>query len=147
MDNTTCSIALALDVVGTRSAMLAMREAHLGTRRFDEFVQHIGLGEPAVAARLKDLVAAGLLERVPYREPGQRTRHEYQLTAKGRELLPVLTALRQWGDTWQTGPQGPALLTTHRGCGADVHTVLRCDAGHDVGAGELEMQPATPSPR
>lgn len=138
-DNTTCSIALALDVVGTRSAMLAMREALMGTRRFDDFVRRIGQGEPAVAARLKELVAAGLLERVPYQEPGQRTRHEYQLTTKGRELLPVLTALREWGDAWQTGPEGPSLLAKHRGCGADVHTVLRCGAGHDVPAGELEL--------
>jgi DNA-binding HxlR family transcriptional regulator len=142
-DNATCSIALALDVVGTRSAMLAMREAHLGTRRFDEFVRRIGQGEPAVAARLKELVTAGLLERVPYREPGQRTRYEYQLTTKGRELLPVLTALRQWGDAWQTGPAGPSLLATHRGCGADVHAVLRCAAGHDVPDGELEMRATT----
>jgi DNA-binding HxlR family transcriptional regulator len=141
-DNATCSIALALDVVGTRSAMLAMREAHLGTRRFDEFVRRIGLGEPAVAARLKELVAAGLLERVPYREPGQRTRYEYQLTGKGRELLPVLTALRQWGDAWQTGPEGPSLFATHKGCGADVHAVLRCTAGHDVSDEDLAVQPA-----
>src|SRR3954453_20135856 len=95
-----CSIARALEIVGTRTALLIMREAFFGTRRFDDFARRVGIGEPATSARLKELTTAGLLERVPYREPGQRTRFAYQLTEKGRDLLPVLVALRQWGDTW-----------------------------------------------
>ncbi|RZU73550.1 HxlR family transcriptional regulator [Micromonospora kangleipakensis] len=134
-----CSIARAMDIVGSRSAMLIMREALLGTRRFDDFVHRVGLGEPAMAARLKELVAAGLLERVPYREPGQRTRHEYQLTRKGRELLPVITALRNWGDTWAADDAGPPVLSTHRECGHRVRPVLRCELGHDVNEGDVDI--------
>lgn len=134
MDN--CSIARALEVVGTRSALLIMREAFFGTTRFDDFARRVGIGEPATAARLKELTAAGLLERVPYREPGQRTRYGYQLTAMGRDLGPVLTALRQWGDTWAVAGQGPSVVVRHRDCGARVHAVLRCEAGHDVPFGE-----------
>ncbi|WP_446218607.1 winged helix-turn-helix transcriptional regulator [Micromonospora sp. IBHARD004] len=134
-----CSIARAMDIVGSRSAMLIMREALLGTRRFDDFVHRVGLGEPAMAARLKELVAAGLLERVPYREPGQRTRHEYQLTRKGRELLPVITALRNWGDTWAADDTGPPVLVTHRECGHRVRAALRCELGHDVNEGDVDI--------
>ncbi|MFS4092746.1 winged helix-turn-helix transcriptional regulator [Streptomyces sp. AF1A] len=96
-----------MEIVGTRAVLLIMREAFFGTRRFDDFAKRVGIGEPAAAARLKELTAAGLLERVPYREPGQRTRHAYQLTAKGRDFLPVLVALRRWGDAWAAGEQGP----------------------------------------
>ncbi|MBM0224838.1 helix-turn-helix domain-containing protein [Micromonospora sp. ATA51] len=134
-----CSIARAMDIVGSRSAMLTMREALLGTRRFDDFVHRVGLGEPAMAARLKELVVAGLLERVPYREPGQRTRREYQLTRKGRELLPVITALRTWGDTWAADDAGPAVLATHRECGHRVRAALRCELGHDVDEGDVDI--------
>ncbi|PWR09257.1 transcriptional regulator [Micromonospora acroterricola] len=134
-----CSIARAMDIVGSRSTILIMREALLGTRRFDDFVRRVGVGEPAMAARLKDLVTAGVLERIPYREPGQRTRHEYQLTRKGRELLPVITALRNWGDTWAADDAGPSVLATHRDCGHPVHAVLRCGAGHEVGDGEIDI--------
>ncbi|SCE82102.1 transcriptional regulator, HxlR family [Micromonospora coriariae] len=134
-----CSVARAMDIVGSRSTMLIMREALLGTRRFDDFVRRVGVGEPAMAARLKELVAAGLLERIPYREPGQRTRHEYQLTPKGRELLPVVTALRNWGDTWAADDTGPGLLVTHRGCGKPIRAVLRCEAGHDVKENETDI--------
>ncbi|MGW2858045.1 winged helix-turn-helix transcriptional regulator, partial [Streptomyces sp. NPDC001215] len=77
---TNCSIARALEIVGTKSALLIMREAFFGTRRFDDFAKRVGIGEPATSARLKELTAAGLLERVPYREPGQRTRYAYQMT-------------------------------------------------------------------
>ena len=49
---------------------------------------------------MKELVDDGLLERAPYREPGQRTRHGYRLTEKGADLLPVLVSLKQWGDRW-----------------------------------------------
>ncbi|WP_319461999.1 helix-turn-helix domain-containing protein [Micromonospora sp. RTP1Z1] len=134
-----CSIARAMDIVGSRSAMLIMREALLGTRRFDDFVHRVGLGEPAMAARLKELLAAGLLERIPYREPGQRTRHEYQLTRKGRELLPVITALRNWGDTWAADDAGPPVLATHRECGHRVRAALRCELGHDVDEGDVDI--------
>src|SRR3954451_2269108 len=105
----TCSVARALDALGAKSSVLVLREAFFGTRRFDDFARRVGLGEPATAVRLKELVAAGLLERVPYREPGQRTRYEYQLTRKGEELLPVVTALREWGDAWAADEAGPAL--------------------------------------
>ncbi|MBV9362776.1 MAG: helix-turn-helix transcriptional regulator, partial [Solirubrobacterales bacterium] len=87
-----CTIAKALEVVSTRSALLIMREAFYGTSRFDDFSERVGLSEPATAARLHELVDEGLLEREDYREPGQRTRQQYRLTPKGADLFPVLAA-------------------------------------------------------
>src|ERR1700727_3557515 len=78
-----CTIAKALDVIPTRSSFLLLREAFYGTTRFDDFAQRVGLSEPATAARLRELVDNGLLEREDYREPGQRTRQQYVLTEKG----------------------------------------------------------------
>lgn len=127
-----CSIARTVDLLGSRSVLLVLREAFLGTRRFDDFSRRVGLGEPATAARLRELTEAGVFERVPYREPGQRTRYEYRLTEKGRDLLPVITALRQWGDRWTADEVGPSVLAHHRGCGAPVRTELRCQRGHEV---------------
>lgn len=135
-----CSIARAMEIVGTRSAMLILREAFLGTRRFDDFARRIGIGEPAAAARLKEMVDAGLLEKVPYREPGQRTRSEYRLTPKGSDLYPVITALRQWGDTWAADEHGPSVVAIHRGCGEPVYAALRCAGNHDVPDGEVEIE-------
>lgn len=93
-----CSIDGTMKIVGTRSAMLLIREAHCGTTRFDDFVRRVGITEAVAANRLRELVSAGLLERRPYREAGRRTRHEYVLTEAGLDLQPVLLALMQWGD-------------------------------------------------
>ncbi|MFC0506800.1 winged helix-turn-helix transcriptional regulator [Micromonospora costi] len=138
---TNCSIARTLDVVGNRSTLLLLREASMGTRRFDQFAARVGISEPVAAARLKQLVADGLLERRPYREPGQRTRDEYVLTDKGAQLVPVLVALRQWGDTWAADAAGPSVRVEHHDCGAEVHAVLRCAAGHDVEPDGIDVRP------
>jgi DNA-binding HxlR family transcriptional regulator len=137
-----CSVAAALRVVGTRSALLILREAFYGASRFDEFVGRVGISEPVAAARLGELVAHGLLEREPYQDPGRRTRHGYRLTAKGADLFPVLVALMQWGDRWREGG-GPVELR-HAACGARVGAELRCACGHGVGPADLVLS-ATPA--
>ena len=133
-----CSVAKAIEVVGARSTTLLLREAFYGTTRFDDFAERVGLSESVTAARLRELVDEGLLEREAYREPGQRTRHQYRLTGKGADLLPVLVALMQWGDRWLDDQGGPVELR-HSGCGERVGVELRCAAEHRVDAGELEL--------
>ena len=90
-----CSITRALEVVGTKTAMLILREAMYGTTRFDGFARRVGVSDAVASARLKGLVDAGLLEKAPYQEPGQRTRYEYHLTQKGTDLMPVVFGLMQ----------------------------------------------------
>ena len=132
-----CSVDHALQVVSTRSAMLLMREIFYGVSRFDELTARVGVSEPVAAARLKELVAAGLLDREPYRDPRQRTRYAYRLTEKGADLLPVIVALMRWGDRWAPAEGGGPVELTHRGCGEPVHAELRCAAGHGVTASEI----------
>jgi DNA-binding HxlR family transcriptional regulator len=135
-----CSIGRAIEVVGTRSALLLMREAYYGARRFEQFARRVGISDAVAAVRLRELVQAGLLVREPYREPGKRTREEYVLTKMGRDLLPALLALMQWGDRYLAGPQGPPVEIHHAGCGAQVHVEVRCDAGHKVALEELSVR-------
>ena len=135
-----CSIGRAMEVVGTRSAMLLMREAFYGTRRFDDFAARVGITEAVAAKRLRELVDAGLLQRAPYREPGQRTREEYLLTPMGRDLLPAALALMQWGDTYLADQPGGPLALRHSGCGADAAVEVRCTEGHAVPLEELSVR-------
>ncbi len=130
-----CPIDRTLQVVGSRSAFLLLREAFYGTTRFDDLVRLTGFSEAVTANRLKELVAHGLLERRPYRQPGQRTRHEYVLTERGHDLLPVLIALGQWSLKHSPDKGGPTSLHDH--CGSEVSVVLQCTAGHRVAEDEL----------
>ncbi len=131
-----CTIAQAMDVVGSRSAILLLREAFYGTTRFDDFAARVGISEAVAAARLRELVALGLLDKRPYQSAGQRTRMEYELTQKGADFFPILVSLMQWGDTWLV--PAPVELV-HRGCGAAVRAQLSCREGHHVESGEVEL--------
>jgi DNA-binding HxlR family transcriptional regulator len=137
-----CPIGKALRVVGTRSAMLIMREAYYGTTRFDDFAERVGVTEAVAAARLRELTQAGLLQRQPYREPGQRTRSEYRLTEKGRDLMPVVLGLFEWGAKHVSPGGRPPVRLSHADCGAAVHVAVRCADEHDVPLEQLVVSPA-----
>ena len=117
--------------------MVLLREAYYGAHRFDEFVRRAGFTEAVTAARLRELVEAGLLERLPYRDPGQRRRDEYHLTEMGVDLYPAVLALTRWGDKWLRSDGGPIALT-HAGCGAAIDVDVRCGNGHHVALGEID---------
>lgn len=130
-----CPIDRTLQVLGSRSAFLLLREAFYGATRFDDFVRLTGFTEAVAAKRLKELVEHGLLEKRPYQVPGQRTRHEYVLTERGHDLLPVLVALGEWGRKHSPAKGGPTLL--HDGCDSQVQVALRCADGHLVAEDDL----------
>lgn len=137
-----CSVGRALGVVGEKWTLLVLREAFYGVRRFDDLQAALGCARNVLADRLRTLVEHGVLRREPYRVPGSRVRHEYRLTDKGRDLMPALVALMQWGDRWQGDPPGPPVVVTHRGCGEPVRASLTCAAGH----GDLTARDTLPEP-
>jgi len=137
-----CAIEKTMAVLGTKSAMLIMREAYYGTTRFDDFARRVGITKAATSARLAELVDIGLLQRRPYREPGQRGREEYVLTEAGIEFMPVVWALFEWGRRHLPGRQ--RLRLTHLGCGADAGVQIRCEQGHLVPPDELGMRLVRP---
>jgi DNA-binding HxlR family transcriptional regulator len=132
-----CAIEKTMSLVGTKSAMLLMREAYYGTTRFDDFAKRVGITKAATSARLAELVEAGLLTKQPYQEPGQRSRDEYVLTQAGTDFMPVVWAMFEWG-RHHLGDTG--LRLTHLGCGADATVELRCTEGHQVPPDELGMK-------
>ncbi len=133
-----CAIEKTMSVVGTKSAMLIMREAYYGTTRFDDFARRVGITKAATSARLAELVDIGLLRRQPYREPGQRSRDEYVLTDAGIDFMPVVWAMFQWGQRYLPGRH--RLRLTHLGCDADAEVEMRCTEGHLVPPDELGMR-------
>jgi DNA-binding HxlR family transcriptional regulator len=120
-----CSIARTLDIVGEKWALLAIREVFLGDRRFDEMVRQTGAPRDTLAARLRTLVGAGILERRPYSE--HPARFEYYLTAAGRDLYPVIVTLMRWGDQYLAGDDGPPLIVQHH-CGHQLTAQVICEA-------------------
>jgi len=126
----TCSIAASLELIGEKWSLLVLREAFFGLRRFDDILAGVGCARSVLTARLATLVKNDILKRVPYREPGSRPRYEYAITAKGREIFPILVALSQWGDKWTAPMRKPSLILRHAGCRAQVRAEVRCKKEH-----------------
>ena len=130
------SLATALELVGDRWALLAVREVMFGNHRFSEIARNTAAPRDRLAARLKALVAAGILERRQYQ--ASPPWHDYHLTAAGRELLPVMHALRAWGDKWAVGE--PPLRAEHHG--HPIHPYVACaTCGEPVRPDDLELSP------
>jgi DNA-binding HxlR family transcriptional regulator len=84
-----CPIARSLEIVGERWTLLIMRDAFYGARRFSDFHSHLGIPKAVLAERLALLVGEGVLTKAT---------GEYELTAKGRTLWPVIWSMIAWGN-------------------------------------------------
>jgi DNA-binding HxlR family transcriptional regulator len=134
-----CSIARTLEVIGERWTPLILRDAFRGTRRFEDFQATLGIARNVLSARLSRLCDEGILERRRYRQ--RPPRDEYHLTAKGRDLQPVLLALLRWGDR-HAAPEGPPLLLTHEPDGHPLEPALVCGTcGEPLDPGSVATHP------
>lgn len=142
----TCSVARAVAEVGDPWVLMIVRELFLGSRRFDEFLAYTSASPPLLTARLRELEAAGIVERTRYQD--RPPRYEYRLSEKGQALWPVISALREWGDRWHRQAGAAPLRVQHRGCGKHAALQMVCeDCGQAVGPREVEATLSTAAQR
>lgn len=120
-DDSNCSVARALNQVGDWWSLLIVLHAMYGIQRFVDFQQELGIAKNILCDRLARLVDNGVLKKVEVGEHGSR--FEYRLTEKGRDLFPVVIALRQWGDKWNPAPNETPLDLRDRATGQPIQTV------------------------
>jgi DNA-binding HxlR family transcriptional regulator len=121
-DQWPCSIARTTDLFADWWTPLVLREAFYGVRRFEDFVDRLGIGRNVLTERLTRLVDEGILTKQAYQE--RPTRYEYRLTDKGRALFGVLAAMIRWGDDWLAGDAGPPVELVDRRDGHVVRPVV-----------------------
>ena len=137
LEHELCPIARSLDAVGDWWSLLIVRDAFLGKRRFGEFQTSLGVAKNILTARLRKLVDRGVLESVPAADGGAH--REYALTEKGRGLVLVLVALRQWGQ----GEGGSEWALVDRKKGRPVRLELRTEDGRPLKPDDVRMVPAS----
>lgn len=116
-----CPIARSLEAIGEWWSLLILREALLGARRFQDFEERLGIPPTTLSRRLKALCEHELLVRRRYEE--RPPRDEYELTAKGTDLMPVLLSLATWGNRW-LAPEGLSILPVEASTGRPLDPVL-----------------------
>jgi DNA-binding HxlR family transcriptional regulator len=126
-NNAQCPVARALEVLGDRWALMILRDAFDGLRRFSEFQKNLGLAKNILASRLKWLVESGLLELQPASDGSAYK--EYVLTGKGRAVFPLVVGLRQWGERYlfEAGETRSALVDAGSGQGLEPLEVRSLD--------------------
>lgn len=126
-NNAQCPVARALEVLGDRWALMILRDAFDGLRRFSEFQRNLGLAKNILASRLKWLVESGLLELQPASDGSAYK--EYVLTGKGRAVFPLVVGLRQWGERYlfEAGETRSALVDAGSGQGLEPLEVRSLD--------------------
>jgi DNA-binding HxlR family transcriptional regulator len=135
-----CSIARALDAAGEWWTPLILRDVAYGVRRFREIQEDLGISANVLADRLETLVAEGLLETRAYQQRPER--HEYHLTEKGLDLVPVLLALMRWGDKWSWDNGAGPVRVVHESCGHEVTVEVRCpECERAIAPAELRARP------
>lgn len=135
-----CAIARSLEILGDWWTLLLVREAFFGTRRFADFEASLDISKNVLTRRLGHLVEHGILARVDAGVHGQR--YEYELTPMGKDLLAVLTALRQWGDRWLFGAGREPLLVLDARTGRPIPRVrLLAEDGKPLRAGDVAVRP------
>ncbi len=108
-----CPIPQSVELIGEKWAFLILRGAFNGLQHFEEFQAGLGIARNILSDRLAKLVAGGILDRAD--DPGDKRKVIYSLSAKGEGLLPVLLAVRQWGEDWGHGGQGVMLADRRDG--------------------------------
>lgn len=135
-----CSVAAALNVVGEKWALLAIREIAFGNKRFEAIARNTGAPRDRLAIRLRELEAAGVIARSQYSD--RPPRYDYELTQAGRELRTVLQSLRTWGDKWAVA--SPPAVFGHS-CGHDLDQAVVCrHCGQEVDPDDLRLRVLTP---
>ncbi|MFF0138829.1 winged helix-turn-helix transcriptional regulator [Streptomyces sp. NPDC005227] len=125
LEDRECPLSTTVQHVGEWWTLLILHDAFDGYTRFDQFQESLGISSSMLTARLKTLVADGLLERRPYQS--QPVRNEYVLTERGRSLRPVIVALAAWGNS-RLAPERRSMILVDAASGEEVQPVV-VDAG------------------
>lgn len=140
----SCPVARSIDVVGDAWTLMVLRELFLGSRRFDDLQAQTGVSPHLLSLRMRKLHDAGVVERQAYQE--RPFRYEYQLTAKGLDLWPLIMALRSWGDRWHDWPEGKPVKLRHQACGKRSEPRIVCGScGEAMGPRDVSIEVSKPA--
>ena len=135
-----CSVANSAEIVSDSWTVLVLRDAFQGVRRFDQFVESLGIARNTLASRLERLVGDGMLSAEPYQD--NPVRYEYRLTEKGKDLFDVLMTLWAYGERWEPPDNPGRQRAIHIDCGEEANAVAHCShCGERITRRNIRIEP------
>ena len=129
-----CPLPGAIELIGEKWAFLILRGALNGLQHFEQFQAGLGIARNILSNRLGRMVEGGILQRAPDALDGRKV--VYSLTDKGEALLPVVVALRQWGEHWGHGT--PDVQLADQRDGKPIRTIrLLAEDGRELDLHDL----------
>ncbi len=128
-DTLNCSIAGTLELVGDWWTLLVVRDAFFGANSFTDFRKNLGISRNILTDRLQRLLDAGILEK--FQSSDTSKRELYRLTTKGKDLLPLLVSMMQWGDRWINGPGHEPVTLVSRTSAEQIRQIRVETEGHE----------------
>jgi DNA-binding HxlR family transcriptional regulator len=139
MKTAKCPVARTLDVVGDWWTLLIVRDALKGVRRFGEFQKNLGMAKNILSSRLREMVAAGIMEIRPAEDGSAH--NEYHLTQAGERLQTVLMALRQWGEQYLFTPGEPMTMAIDKDNEEPLRRIeLAAQDGRELTAADITVK-------
>lgn len=135
-----CPVANTVETLGDSWTVLILRDAFQGVRRFDQFVDSLGIARNTLTHRLERLVAEGILRTEAYQD--NPVRYEYRLTDKGKDLLDVLMTLWSYGERWNSPNDPDHQRAIHVDCGHEAAAAAHCGhCGERLTTRNLRIEP------
>lgn len=139
-----CSVANTVDVVSDSWTVLILRDAFQGVRRFDQFVDSLGIARNTLTSRLGRLIEAGMIQAEPYQD--KPVRYEYLLTERGKDLFDVLMTLWAYGERWNPPADPDHQRAIHVDCGHEANAVTQCgNCGERITRRNVRIVPPNPT--
>lgn len=139
----SCGITRTLGVLSDSWTFLILRSSFLGNRTFAEFRDSLGIATDVLTTRLNSLVEHGIFQKVPYQQPGQRTRHAYARTEAGQELATVLISLQQWGDEHLASDKPREVIPVRQNSDSQIRVALVDEEGSFVESTDMGFMRAS----
>ncbi|MEL7540863.1 MAG: helix-turn-helix domain-containing protein, partial [Pseudomonadota bacterium] len=140
LKDVNCSVAQFAEILGDKWSLLIVRDAFTGVSTFSEFQKRLNVSKNVLTERLNNLVRHGIMDRVQTRPDVER--YTYELTARGKALFPIGTAIMQWGDKWVFGSEGEPVRVLDKETGAPVQSIVVLSrSGNLLELDDVEYQP------
>lgn len=140
LDRGFCPIMKAIKEIGDKWTLLILRECFLGFKRFDDFQTNLKISKSVLSAKLNKMIALELLEKRSYKNEGERTRYEYLLTQKGKDLMKIILSFMEWGNEYLVKDGELTLKIVEKNQKNDIEIAILNQSNERLKYRELEMK-------